>query len=55
MLESNFSLCSSFEVENSAVNEYFSDKTQLTDQEAGEQRNPRTVKKLIPALARLSA
>ena len=50
-----FSLGSSFEVANLAVNEFFSDKTQLTDEEAGEQRNPRKVKKLIPALARLSA
>ena len=49
MSEPNFSLGINFEVENSAVNEYLSDKTQLTDQEVDifveEQRNPRTVKK----------
>ena len=36
----------SFEVENSGVNEYLSDKTQLTDQEVDifveKQRNPRS-------------
>ena len=46
------------EVDNSAGNEYLSEKPQLTDQEVGiflkEQRNPRTVKKLIRMLASLS-
>ena len=58
MSEPNFSLSSNFEVKNSAVNEYFCDKTQLTDQEVGtfvkEQRNPRTVKELIGVIASLS-
>ena len=49
MSEPNFSLGINFQVKNSAVNEYLSDKTQLTDQEVDifieEQRTPRTVKK----------
>ena len=57
--ESNFSFCVNFEAENSAVNEYLSDKTQLTNQEVGifveEQRNPRTVKKKIRMLVILSS
>ena len=47
-----------FEVENSAVNEYFYDKPQLTDQEVGifveEQRNPRTEKEISGVIASLS-
>ena len=58
MSEANFSLGSNFEVKNSAVNEYFCDKTLLTDQEVGtfvkEQRNPRTVEELIVVIASLS-
>ena len=46
MSKPNFSL--GIEVENSGVNEYLSDKTQLTDQEVNifveKKRNPRKVK-----------
>ena len=49
MSEPNFSLGFNFEVEKSAENEDFNNKTTLTDQEVDtfvkEQRNPRTVKK----------
>ena len=49
MSEPNFSLGINFEVENIAVNEYLSDKTQLTEQKFNnfveEQRNQKTVKK----------
>ena len=47
----NFSLGINFEVENLAVNEYLSDKTQLTRQEVNifveEQRNQKTVSKFV--------
>ena len=49
MSEPNFSLGINFEVENIAVNEYLSDKTQLAEQKfdifVEEQRNQKTVKK----------
>ena len=49
MSEPNFSLGINFEVENIAVNEYLSDKTQLAEQKFNnfveEQRNQKTVKK----------
>lgn len=49
MSEPNYSLGINFEVENIAVNEYLSDKTQLAEQKFNnfveEQRNQKTVKK----------
>ena len=49
MSEPNFSLGINFEVENIAVNENLSDKTQLAEQKFNnfveEQRNQKTVKK----------
>ena len=49
MSEPNYSLGINFEVENIAVNEYLSDKTQLAEQKFNnfveEQRNRKTVKK----------
>ena len=49
MSEPNFSLGINFEVENIAVNEYLSDKTQRAEQKFNifveEQRNQKTVKK----------
>ena len=59
MSEPNFSFCVNFEAENSAIDEYQSDKTQLTNQEVDifveEQRNPRIVKKKIRMLVSLSS